>query len=293
MKRLPPPRFNDLTNLFRLASNNLLASFPELLQELPRISARYLAYRQAGGDPFLVGAPIPISDDLRDALMQHYDKPPSILYSRLEEIRERTSPDICPMCGSPSPPGTLDHILPKTIYPEYSVFFRNLVPACFCNSKRGTTYIGPQNSGARTLHPYFDDCLKDRLFRCRIDGDPAHPRIDIEICDPAAEPIAAIEFHLRTVLKKTSVLGWLDNEWSKLFRTPDNLLEITPAPPLECTLAQVSAAISTKLAKLDQHYGTPNNWNSMFFASLLENVPLLEWLSEHVNGVRSGAVVPS
>jgi hypothetical protein len=60
----------------------------------------------------------------------------------------------CPMCGQ-GRVTTLDHYLPKAVFPEYSIFPANLVPACGpCNNKKRTLY---EDAGdAIFLHAYYD-----------------------------------------------------------------------------------------------------------------------------------------
>jgi hypothetical protein len=63
----------------------------------------------------------------------------------------------CPLCGF-GQARTLDHYLPKSRYPQFSVFPSNLVPACYeCN-------VGKRNGVAadrisQSIHPYFDQAL--------------------------------------------------------------------------------------------------------------------------------------
>ncbi|WP_426234417.1 HNH endonuclease [Pseudomonas sp. TWP3-2] len=67
----------------------------------------------------------------------------------------------CPMCGN-SAVGTVEHYLPKTPFPEFSVFSWNLVPSCnSCNQKRGSKHA----NGVRhkLLHPIFDKDIFTRL----------------------------------------------------------------------------------------------------------------------------------
>lgn len=57
----------------------------------------------------------------------------------------------CALCGQ-LPVSTIDHYLPKSKFPAFAVFPRNMVPACErCNFIKLTT------SDRLTLHPYYDD----------------------------------------------------------------------------------------------------------------------------------------
>lgn len=67
----------------------------------------------------------------------------------------------CPMCGS-STVGTVEHYLPKTPFPEFSVFSWNLIPSCnSCNQKRGSKHVN--GVGFQLLHPIFDKLMLSKL----------------------------------------------------------------------------------------------------------------------------------
>lgn len=61
----------------------------------------------------------------------------------------------CPYCGLDKP-RTIDHYLPKSIFPEFSIFPPNLIPCCgYCNSKKNDTWL---KDGERNyLNLYYDD----------------------------------------------------------------------------------------------------------------------------------------
>lgn len=61
----------------------------------------------------------------------------------------------CPYCGL-GQATTLDHYLPKSRFPQFSVSVCNLVPSCRdCQSKKGRDYA--LHKFTQTLHPYFDN----------------------------------------------------------------------------------------------------------------------------------------
>jgi len=65
----------------------------------------------------------------------------------------------CPLCGIGTV-NTLDHYLPKTSFPIFSVTPNNLVPVCeWCQGEKGEYY--PNAKGDQLLHPYFDDVDHD------------------------------------------------------------------------------------------------------------------------------------
>lgn len=62
----------------------------------------------------------------------------------------------CPYCGGVGFVETLDHYLPKSFYPQFSILPYNLIPACReCNSgSKGSKY--PKHEEEQIIHPYFD-----------------------------------------------------------------------------------------------------------------------------------------
>lgn len=69
----------------------------------------------------------------------------------------------CPFCGGLGHARTLDHYLPKAVFPSYSVHPSNLVPCCRdCNSGKNSAF--GQLLTDQTLHPYFET---ERFFNER------------------------------------------------------------------------------------------------------------------------------
>lgn len=72
----------------------------------------------------------------------------------------------CPYCTL-RPATTLDHYLPKSLYPLYSATPINLVPACKdCNTGKLTEF--PLCSEDETLHPYYDNVEDERWLFMRV-----------------------------------------------------------------------------------------------------------------------------
>jgi hypothetical protein len=115
----------------------------------------YEAYDATQGNPSL--APMRLTELERVALKENY----RLLYGEgpLADLRDAILSSArlrkCPMC-SRGDVATLDHYLPKTAYPEFSIYAMNLVPACTnCNHKK-LNMIGSL-VGGRFLHAYYDD----------------------------------------------------------------------------------------------------------------------------------------
>lgn len=78
-------------------------------------------------------------------------KPGRLVY---EKIRSLSLGKLCPSCGF-GQVKTLDHYLPKSKYPLYSVLPANLIPSCRdCNT--GKLAASASIAADQPIHPYFD-----------------------------------------------------------------------------------------------------------------------------------------
>jgi hypothetical protein len=286
MNSLPQPEIDDFAKLFEHARNARVSSYPYIYNDEGTILGCYLAYMQAAGNPIQI-APKGLPEPLASRLKADFDSHAKAL-AFIAEMRKETAPGVCPMCGSFGS-GTLDHFLPRADYPEFSIFSRNLVPACSCNSKRGTTHIG--TGSERVLHPYFDACLAQRVLRCVIKDPSEAPLIRLEVRVSANHPEhAAIDFHLKHVVLRTHVLGHFADRWGKLWADPWVLLPRLPNGHV--TSDQVKDAVMHEVNRLDKLHGSKNNWDSLFVESLLA-ADVLDFLRDRTNSYSPPSLMPA
>lgn len=88
-----------------------------------------------------------------------------------DKIRSAAPLNICPLCMN-RVVSTVDHILPKSFYPGFSVTPYNLVPACKdCNTDKKE--FVPKSDKEVHLHPYYDDVQSERwLFVEVLETNP-------------------------------------------------------------------------------------------------------------------------
>ncbi len=85
----------------------------------------------------------------------------------------------CPLCGQ-RVVSTLDHHLPKSEYPAFSIFPHNLIPVCGdCNKNKHTAL--PKYPEFQTIHPYFDNFETERwLYGKVVQGEPVAIKFFVE-----------------------------------------------------------------------------------------------------------------
>jgi hypothetical protein len=265
MNKVLPPTCNDNAALQALANNQKVGSYPNLLSAVALIQRGYDQYQLVGGNAFSV-ARVTISSVVATHLKAHYKNPPLDL-GHITIMRQETEHRVCPMCGSMHG-GTLDHLLPKNGYPEFSLFSMNLVPACKCNIKRKEILTGP-NSNERILHPYFDDCLSERLIAARFQNLSAIPSVGLQLLVASTHPeYSAISFHVRSIVERTAIKKYLADRWSKLCRKPSLVVRALEQNPQN--IAELKKILNAELNLLDDLHDGKNNWNSVFVAGLLD-----------------------
>lgn len=277
MNKVQLPPYDDSVAFDRLSKNKRLRSYPQLQPLVGTVQANYAQYLAVSGEPTLVQNQ-PVSAATADFLKGHYASPPADL-AHITMMRESTEHLVCPMCGSMHS-GTLDHYLPKNGYPIFSVFSKNLVPACKCNSKRSETLLGV-NPGERVLHPYFDDCLGERLVSARFEDLGEVPKVSLALNIPNGHPnYSAIDFHVRSIVQRSAILKYLADRWSSLVRKPSLVVRAFGKNIL--TQAEVQALLEEERVALDELHKGKNNWNSIFVSGLLDPL-VLAWLTQKLS----------
>jgi hypothetical protein len=265
LNRVSAPDIDDDGVYTALADNTRVKSFPDLQVIERNILKAYAEYVASEGNAHLVTS-LGISEKHANFLKHHYGSPPTCL-SHISNLRNSTDHKCCPMCGSLHC-GTLDHLFPKEDFPEFSVFSMNLVPACKCNSKRGRTLLG-NLPNQRILHPYFDQCLNERLISAHITNLGPVPSVSLRLMVPNTHPqYDAIAFHTDTIVERTSIKKYLREKWIKLCRKPR--LVVRELSAQISTAAELNEVLDDELENLDEEHESKNNWESIFVSGLKE-----------------------
>ncbi len=281
MKKLLTPTVNDEISTTDTANNARLnrTSYPYLLQALQLVLDSYQQYDNSKGNALHIHV-AGLNDDLKKGLLKNYNSPPNSL-AFIKQIRA-SSPTVCPMCGSLKTT-SLDHVLPKEDYPEFTVYSKNLVPACDCNTKRGKATKNTA-TGGRVLHPYFDNVLLHRQLSCSIVPRPDFPNVDIRIAyvDPTGPLIDSLKFHVKKVVLPSGLISWLSSRWSSLVEFPGGVIHTLPSERIT-GIADLRVFLEDALQRYDRSLGTPNNWESILIHGLIHSAGVLQWLLDRHN----------
>lgn len=274
MKKIQPPQIDDVKKLEDIIAGKH-SSKVVVKQRKQQIQDRYVEYRaQLGQATHINSLGLPVNAS--KALQALYLRRPKALYF-IDEYRKDTHKMVCTMCGSQGT-WSLEHVLPRTSYPELSFFSWNLVPACECNSKRGAKTVGP--NGERILHPHFDNILNFTLLDATL--IPPYDKADFEIecnLDENHPDYANVRFHIETFPLRNGIERTLSIEWLKFLDDPAK--QLYEYYSWVDGSIELSDAITHQIQFANRRSGTPNNWDAILLRSMLE-AEVLDWLENNL-----------
>jgi len=177
--------------------------------------------------------------------------------------------DLCPACGEPGAPNTLDHYLPKGVYPHFSVTPANLFPMCDACQAEKLEKTGDANNPRFFIHPYFDVFSIPKIVNLVIAPPFGAPTFDV-VPSPALQPEEAVlvTSHLKELDIPNRYVRFFRNEHRRLIRNVTKMR------------ASGQAVQATIEAFRDGHADpTPNSWQHVFYSAVLETPELLEYLT--------------
>lgn len=273
MQHLPFPvsAQADEAEINKLAKDPIWAPYKE------EWIASYRAYRENAGNPFLV-TPQVINADVSARRYSLYDTRKGS--GELRRMRQKEGLKSCPVCGSPVT-GDLDHYLPRTSYPEFSIMRANLIPACtHCNSggKRDTVH---GDDPRRFIHPYFDDWANSEIWYVEIvppfEAARFVPRALSELVSPRKE---IVTFHLNNVLSAQFRLS-MANEWSSL---PEQIRIRVKTRSIELSIDSVADQIGQEIIIRSVSSGV-NSWHTALLRGIQQNPSAIKYLCDKAIGV--------
>ena len=111
----------------------------------------------------------------KEALEKLYSSPTKTARELKMKIKTKNEYLVCPYCGI-GEISTIEHILPKGLFPEFSIYSANLIPCCYdCNSLKGDNIKDNTNNEYVTYNFYQDEVPNEELLKIEIilkDGIP-------------------------------------------------------------------------------------------------------------------------
>jgi hypothetical protein len=239
-----------------------------------KLESRYQLYDDEISNYTLEPCVTYLSDNDENALLKHYyEKPPSGLKTLLKQRRNDHELDACPYCGRPLDPDTLDHFMPKDIWPDYAIYPNNLIPQCrTCASKKGARYFCSDDNLCRYINPVFSNLLSGVSFIIETSFNLESRRImfDIKAELPTIlteEERSRVSKHMRELEVKRNIKEYSQKQFLWLKR--------------QCSKYAVNVELICN-GKI-QEAGDPNEavgeWKTALYKGILNNQDVINYLS--------------
>lgn len=97
----------------------------------------------------------------------------------------------CPFCGGLGNPRNLDHYLPKSSFPQFSITPHNLIPSCRDCNMDGKSTRYAKSMEKQIIHPYLDSLNffdEQWIYANYTDGQPGDISYYVSVPDDWGEP---------------------------------------------------------------------------------------------------------
>lgn len=206
-------------------------------------------------------------------LREFYERPPSALKLLLQARRRDHALDECPSCGSPRPPETLDHFLPKEDWPEYAIFSDNLVPQCRgCAPIKGVKYFSKKEKQSLFLHPMYSPELSTLRFKIHVKMVGGKPNFSPVFSIPesvAESDLERVILHLDSLQVRARIVCFCREEYRHWIR-------LAQSKPCD-----IKSMLESRLSeRVCDPY--PNNWATAFYKGILDSPDAVRDLQQHI-----------
>jgi 5-methylcytosine-specific restriction endonuclease McrA len=186
-----------------------------------------------------------------------------------KNMRHKHDLSVCPACGELGTPTTLDHFLPKGLYPHLCISPANLLPMCsICQNIKGEK-IGDVTSPRFFIHPYFDVFAAQQILRLEIFPPFDIPtfRLDASSNLTPAE-MQQTRSHMRELNLEERYQTFFRREYRRLLRLVGKMRD---------SGQDVTKTLETfKFNESDQSL---NTWPHVFYAAVIDNADLMTYLT--------------
>lgn len=229
---------------------------------------RVQVYLEAGGSPEAVPRWPSIIPRSR-TFLNLYGSPQegAVQEIAIDELRDHEL-TLCPACGEPGRPNTLDHYLPKSKYPQFCITPHNLFPMCDACQKEKKTKTGDSANPRFFIHPYFDVFVAEQV-------------VELSICPPFENPTfmlaprgqltpdqsELVESHIRELKIEKRYGHFFREQHMRLIR-------------LIACMRETGQDVATTLDAFCSCSQDPtkNSWEHIFYAAVLANDDMMDYL---------------
>jgi hypothetical protein len=230
--------------------------------------ARVQAYIKHAGSPVDVLPWGEIEPHRKTFLNLYAAKTDSVQKTVITGMRDNHGLNYCPACGELGRPNTLDHYLPKNVYPHLCITPLNLFPMCdVCQTKKGAK-IGDTDSPRFFIHPYFDVFVAEQVIELRFYPPYNAPKFTLSCREGLLdEQTRLVKSHMRELELEKRYLSYFRHQHIRLLKLVRKLRENSQNVKSSLVAFRDSFAASGA-----------NVWDHVFYAAVLEDDAMMTYL---------------
>ncbi|ANY75965.1 hypothetical protein BBD41_27200 [Paenibacillus ihbetae] len=181
----------------------------------------------------------------------------------------------CPYCGMDKP-RTIDHYLPKSIFPEFSIYPPNLIPCCgYCNSKKSKKWL--KNGQRLFLNFYYDQIVTTKFLYASLifNQNTTEPRVEFELRNSAnisQNQFRLISSHYEELNLLNELSEYVEEELSNIY---DEISYNTHLPE-----NQHIESLRMKKDSFVRKYGV-NYWKASLYDAIIDCSEFFERIYKH------------
>lgn len=150
-------------------------------------------------------APDVTKEEMEDLYNSSFSQSKVVRRKYYDKIKLNAEHDICPYCAQRNV-STLDHYLPKSLYPKLVVNPLNLIPCCMeCNHIKKEHY--PSNNEEQIINPYFDEIIMDIWLVAKVKQVRNKPPVIIFSAKPSVNLPPLLIERIKWHFKKFKLSG--------------------------------------------------------------------------------------
>lgn len=276
MKSFRPMRLNDLDKLNEILSERISgknrAFFSDNANSLREAWSDYIEKGRLVTE--IVSERTPWINKKNTLMNLYPGKEDQVQKHYIDELRATFKSDsymLCPYCGRPIF-DEIDHYLPKSKYPEFSLLSKNMVPSCSdCNGLKDN--LIPEGSHEYFLHPYFDHGIDAQVIYFEIVPPFPSPRLELRVISTLnAELCSRINFQIA----KLELSERLEKHARTDFRALIEQLGRNEFENMDDLTMYLRRCIRSEFTK----YKSENSVASVIYKSILNSQGFLDYLEE-------------
>ncbi len=231
---------------------------------------RVQAYVDAEGSP----SAVPTWPDIeykKNSFLNLYLSPKdgSVQGNMLAAMRDHKL-SLCPACGEAGAPNTLDHYLPKGLYPHFCVTPYNLFPMCDACQTNKKDKTGDAADPKFFIHPYFDVFAANQVLQLTIEPPFDAPAFEFGAVPQLPAPQRAlVNRHVKELGIVQRYARFFRNQHQRLLRLCQKLREEDLDVETNLGFFRDNAAVPTR-----------NSWEHVFYSAVLCNADMLVYLRD-------------